>query len=259
MGGRNIFFRSALKAGLTLVFAFQVSLCFGQQFNSDSWLSKKHGTITLIPTVGYRNTMIMNTYSLFPRWEFTMAAYLYNDDHDARTNDGYSSSLYAKYMVYENKAETGGWAIKAGTGMFPGYFDTDERTKDAFKTYWFNTPITIPLFNNVVSWDLMPGGSMTINYNQTRSTAFAFTYSSRVAWYVFGPKASLVGEMFGALGKANSVPEYKLGVRWEPSQHAVFALTYGDEIGGTHGAGVEFGVMLFTPQFACFGGCGKKK
>ena len=76
-----------------------------QQFNSDSWISKPHGTITLIPTLGQRNSMLMNTYSLFPKWEFTIAAYLYNDDGDIKTDDGYSTSLYAKYMFYENKAK----------------------------------------------------------------------------------------------------------------------------------------------------------
>src|SRR6476659_10181887 len=89
-----------------------------QQFNSDSWLSKAHGTITLIPTYGQRNSMLMNTYSLFQKWEFTIAAYLYNDDGDPLTDDGYSASFYAKYMFYENKARTGGAAVKAGTGMF---------------------------------------------------------------------------------------------------------------------------------------------
>src|SRR3954469_3370860 len=82
-----------------------------QQFNSDSWISKAHGTITLIPTFGQRNSMLMNTYSLFPKWEFTIAAYLYNDDGDPLTDDGYSASLYAKYMFYENKAKTGGAAV----------------------------------------------------------------------------------------------------------------------------------------------------
>ena len=62
-----------------------------QQFNSDSWISKPHGTITLIPTFGQRNSMLMNTYSLFPKWEFTIAAYLYNDDGDPLTDDGYSA------------------------------------------------------------------------------------------------------------------------------------------------------------------------
>src|SRR5580765_2285151 len=119
-----------------------------QQFNSDSWLSKAHGTITIIPTYGQRSSMLMNTYSLFKKWEFTMAAYLYNNDNDPTTNDGYSASFYAKYMFYENKAHTGGAAIKAGTGMFPGTIDAQERVKDAFKTFWMNTPVTIPLFKD---------------------------------------------------------------------------------------------------------------
>src|SRR5205085_12222718 len=136
---------------------------------------------------------------------------------------------------------------KAGTGMFPGYFDGDERTKDAFKTYWTNMPITIPLFNNKVSWDLMPGANMTINYGNTQTTAFGFTYSTRVAWYAFGPELGIVSEIFGAAGKAYSKPEIKAGLRWEPNQYATFALTWGQEIKGTNGAGLEFGVMLFTP------------
>lgn len=231
----------------------------GQQFNSDSWLSKKHGTITIIPTFGERNTMLMNTYSLFTKWEFTMAAFLYNNDGDPATNDGYSTTLYAKYMFYENKAQTGGAAIKAGTGMFPGTLDAELRVKDAFKTFWMNAPVTIPLFNNKLSWDLMPGGSMTIDYGQDNKTAWAFTYSTRLAWYPFNPELSLVGEVFGSAGQSGAIPEYKAGVRWEPSQYAVVALTYGHEFNGSLGAGFEFGVMLFTPPFACLGGCNPKE
>jgi hypothetical protein len=231
----------------------------GQQFSSDSWLSKKHGTITIIPTFGQRNSMIMNTYSLFPRWEFTIAAYLYNNDGNPLTNDGYSSSFYAKYMIYQNKAETGGIAVKAGTGMFPGYMDGEDRVKDAFKTYWMNVPITLPFNNNKLSWDIMPGTSATINYGDDKTTAWAFTYATRLAWYPIGPKGALVGEVFGAEGQAPALPEYKIGLRWEPSPYAVFAITWGQEFRGNNGAGLEFGVMLFTPPFVCLGGCGKTK
>src|SRR6478735_12445975 len=90
----------------SMVMSFNKTLA--QQFNSDSYLSKKHGTMTIIPTLGQRNSMLMNTYSLFPKWEFTMAAYLYNKDKNVATNDGYSTSFYVKYMFYENKAKTGG-------------------------------------------------------------------------------------------------------------------------------------------------------
>ena len=247
---------------LSIVFAIVVlpgGEVNAQQFSSDSWLSKKHGTITLIPTVGQRNAMIMNTYSLFPRWEFTMAAYLYNNDGDPLTDDGYSTSLYAKYMIYENANQTGGIAVKAGTGMFPGYFDGEDRTKDAFKTFWTNVPITFPFLDNKISWDIMPGASMTKNYGEPESTAWAFTYATRLAWYPFRPDVAIVAEVFGAEGEAEAIPEYKAGVRWEPSPYAVFAITFGQEFNGDNGAGLEFGIMLFTPPFVCFRGCAEKR
>ena len=224
-----------------------------QQFNSDSWLSKPWGTVTLIPTVGQRSTMIMNTYSLFPKWEFTMAAYIYNNDHNIATNDGYSASLYFKYMFYENKAQTGGAAIKAGTGMFPGTLNAELRVEDAFKTYWANVPVTIPFFKNTLSWDVMPGVCYTNNYGEEGISGWAFTYSTRLAWFPIGPEISLVGEVFGSTGQTGAIPEYKIGPRWEPNPYAVFALTYGQEFGGNLGAGFEFGIMLFSPPFACFG------
>jgi hypothetical protein len=255
-----------IKRNLCSIFAFKFlpialictmgfSVAHAQQFNSDSWLSKPHGTITLIPTYGQRNSMLMNTYSLFPKWEFTIAAYLYNDDHDPLTNDGYSTSLYAKYMFYENSNATGGAAVKAGTGMRPGTITGEDRAKDAFKSYWVNFPCTIPFYNNRLSVDLMPGASVTRNYGADSSTAWGFTYSTRLAWAFKDPRWSIVGEVFGTAGENVAIPEYKTGLRWEPSKYAVFALTYGHEFAGSEGSGFEFGAMLFTPPFACLGGC----
>ncbi len=226
-----------------------------QQYNSDSWISKEHGTITIIATTGQRNSMIMNTFSLFPKWEFTIALYAYNDDGDATTDDGHSASLYAKYMFWENKNKTGGAAVKAGTGMFPGTIDAENRTDDAFQTYWTNVPVTIPFFNNKLSWDIMPGASVTRHYGQDETTAWGFTYSTRLAWYPWHPEWGLVGEVFGTTGEVKSIPEYKIGIRWDPSQYGTFALTYGNEFGATNGAGFEFGLMLFTPPVFCIGGC----
>ena len=106
----------------------------------------------------------------------------------------------------------------------------------------------------------MPGASVTYNYGIEKTTAWSFTYSGRLAWFPWGPKWSLVGEVFGTSGGVIAIPEYKIGPRWEPSQYATFALTYGHEFAGSLGAGFEFGVMLFTPPFACLGGCaGEKK
>ena len=227
----------------------------GQQFNSDSYLSKPHGMATIILTAGERNFMIMNTFSLLPSWEFTVAAYIYNNDNDPTTDDGYSTSLYAKYMFYENKAKTGGFAVKAGTGLDPGYLDGSDRVNDAFKTYWMNAPATLPFFNNKLSWDLMPGASVTQHFGDEDKTAWAFTYSTRLAYYPFNPELSIVGEVFGSDGEVYAKPEYKVGLRWEPNQYAVIAATFGDEFHGTNGAGFEIGVMLFAPPFVCIGGC----
>jgi hypothetical protein len=230
-----------------------------QQYNSDNYLSKPHGVATIILTSGARNSMWMTTFSLLPRWEFTAAAYVYYQHGDPKISNGYSTSYYFKYMIFENKAQTGGIAVKGGTGLEPGYLTPDVGLKDAFQTYWMNAPVTLPFFNNRVSVDLMPGASVTHNYNSTESDAASFTYATRLAWYPVDMTWSLVGEVYGAEGQATAIPEYRAGVRWEPNQYAVFALTFDDEFHGSNGAGVEFGIMLFTPPFAKLGGEKKKQ
>ena len=103
----------------------------------------------------------------------------------------------------------------------------------------------------------MPGATYNINYGTTQVTAGGLTYSARVAWYPTTPKWSVVGEVFGTEGGVKAIPEYKIGWRWEPSQYAVLAITYGQEFAGKNGAGFEVGLMLFTPPFLCFKGCKK--
>jgi hypothetical protein len=228
---------------------------FAQQYSSDNYLSKPHGTATIILTAGARNSMWMTTFSLFPNWEFTAAAYTYYQNNDPKISDGYSTSYYFKYMFYENKAKTGGFAIKGGTGLEPGYLNDSVGLQDAFRTYWTNAPVTLPLFNNKLSWDLMPGASVTREYGENEQIRGAFTYATRLAWYPTNPEWSLVGEVYGSEGQTRAIPEYRVGLRWEPNPYAVFALTYDDEFNGSNGAGVEFGIMLFTPPFACLGGC----
>lgn len=234
-----------------MLFATRVS---AQQYNSDSWLAKPHGTVTIIPTVGQRNSMIMNTFSLIPEWEFTYAMYAYHKDNDILTDDGHSSSFYAKYMFYENKAHNGGAAVKFGTGLFPGMLKAEDKNNDAFSTYWINFPSTIPLAHNL-SWDIIPGTSYTKPESTEKSEGWGFTYSTRFAYYPFNPKLGIVGEAFGTEGERTSPPEYRIGLRWEKSPSTVFALTYGEQFNGSEGAGIEFGVMIFTPQFACIGKC----
>jgi hypothetical protein len=246
--------RSALGSLICLLALAGTPLC-AQQFNSDSWLSKPHGTVTVILTYGQRNSMIMNTFSLFPRWEFTASAFLYDPDNDPLTDNGYSGSLYAKYMFHENKEKTGGFAVRFGTGLDPGYLDSQNEVNDAFRTYWTSAPLTLPFLDNKLSWDLMPGVSYTNDVGVEGDAAWAFTYTTRLAWYPYVPTWSLVGEVLGAEGQGTAPAEYRAGFRWEPNQHVVIALTYDQEFNGTNGAGWELGMMLFTPPFLCIGPC----
>jgi hypothetical protein len=222
----NLIFIS-IGIAFSLVFLTSSSIQ-AQQFNSDSWISKEHGTV---------------------------AAYIYNDDDDPTTDDGYSTSLYAKYMFYENESKTGGFAVKLGTGIDPGYLDGNDRVNDAFQTFWTNAPITIPFLNNMLSWDIMPGASVTKNYGVEETTVWYLTYSTRLAWYPISPKWAVVGEIYGSAGDLNVDTEFRAGLRWEPDQYTNIALTYDDEFGGNYGGGFEIGLMIFSPPFFCIGGC----
>ena len=78
-----------------------------------------------------------------------------------------------------------------------------------------------------------------------------------VVWFGFGigPKLAIVGEVFGGVGDVETPPEYKAGLRWEPNQYTTFAFTYGQEFESSLGAGLQAGMMLFTPPFFCITGC----
>lgn len=235
--------------------AMTCSPALAQQFNSDNYLAKPHGMATLIVTTGEQTTMFMTTVSLFPKWELTAAAYLFNKDEDRTTSEGYSTSLYAKYMIFENKAKTGGIAFKFGAGQKPSYVLDGTGFQGASQTLWVNSPLTLPFLDNKLSWDIMLGASITRNYGDDQVDLGAFTYSTRLAWYPKSPKLALVGEAYGAEGGARLSPEYKAGVRWEPNEHTNIAFTYGGKFNGDHASGFEVGVMLFSPPFACIGPC----
>ena len=198
--------------------------------------------------------MLMLTFSLLPRWEFTTSVYIYNADSNPATAEGYSSSLYGKYMFYENnEPRPEDSRLRPGPAWSPATLNADNSLHDAFRTYWANAPATVPFLNNKLSWDLMPGFSATrkLNTDPNSGTTWAFTYATRLAWYPVSPKWSAVGEVLGALGQGTSKPEYRVGPRWEPTQHIVIALTYDQEFRGDNGAKWEIGAMLFSPQFLC--------
>ena len=219
-----------------------------QQFNSDNYLAMPHGTVTTVLTGGMRNSGVVASFALMPKWEFFAQAFLFWEDEKELIPQHFNTQLYAKYMFWVNKQNTGGGAVFLGFGKSPGYWQQTEFVQ-THRNIWTAVPITIPLFNNTISWDLMPGALYDWSNGVEDKPAWGFTYSTRVAVYKVIPKTAIVAEVYGTEGEAYSRPEYKVGLRWEPNNTVVPALTYGGTFDGTPGAGLEIGVMIFSPQF----------
>jgi hypothetical protein len=141
--------------------------------------------------------------------------------------------------------------------MRPSYVLEGVAYRAGSQTFWMNAPITLPFFASRLSWDIMPGASATLSYPHDGEVAWAFAYSTRLAWYPFSPKLAVVGEAFGSAGQAFVSPDYKAGIRWEPDVYTNIALTFGGRFDGDRGAGAEIGLMLFSPPFFCIGTCQK--
>ena len=219
-----------------------------QQFNTDNYVSMPHGTGTFVLTTGQRNAGMISSFSLIPKWEFFAQAFLFWENEKELTPQHFNVQVYAKYMFWENSQNTGGGALFLGFGKSPGYWEQTEFL-ETHRNIWTAVPITIPLFNNTISWDLMPGALYDWSSGNTDGPAWGFTYSTRVAVYKVIPKTAIVAEVYGTEGQAVSRPEYKVGLRWEPNNTIVPAITYGGTFDGSQGAGLEIGVMIFSPQF----------
>lgn len=219
-----------------------------QQFNTDNYLAMPHGTVTSLLTAGERNAMVIASFALIPKWEFFAQSFLFWENKKEQIPQHFNISLYAKYMFWENKQANGGGALFLGYGKSPGYWQRTEFL-DTHRNIWTAVPVTFPLFNNTILWDLMPGAIYDWSSDREGSGAWGFTYSSRVAVYKVIPKTAIVGEIFGTEGAAYSKPEYRVGLRWEPNQTVIPAITYGRTFDGTGGARLEIGVMIFSPRF----------
>jgi len=242
-----------LVLGALLITGLGPRAAEAQQFNTDNYLAMPHGTGTFLLTYGQHYAVLMSSFALARNWEFFAGATLYRNSGEDST-DRFSTTLYAKYMFYENQTKNGGFALMGGTGGFPGYLEQGELV-GSYKTYWIAAPLTVPLVKGRLLWDIMPGGVVNTDWGSAKTTASAFTYSTRVALYGIIPKSAIVGEVFGAAGTAHSDPEFKAGIRWEPNYNVTVAATYGSALNGSEGAGFEIGVMIFTPRFLCRGGC----
>lgn len=219
-----------------------------QQFNTDNYLTMSHGTATITMTTGGRNAGTILSFALVPKWEFFAQAFLFWENEKELVPQHFNVQGYAKYMFWVNKQNNGGGAAFLGFGKSPGYWEQTEFLK-SHQNIWTAVPITLSLFNNTISWDLMPGALFDWSNSETGDPAWGFTYSTRVAVYKIIPKTAIVGEVYGTSGSAYSKPEYKIGLRWEPNRTIVPAITYGSALDGTSGARFEIGVTIFSPEF----------
>ncbi len=240
--------KNVILTGLLVVlFCFSHNLR-AQQFNTDNYLTMPHGTGTFVLTTGERNSGMVSSFALIKNFEFFAQAFLFRDIRVDDYSQHFNTTVYAKYMFWVNEAKTGGGAVFLGMGQSPGSF-TQDGYSPLHKNYWTALPFTIPLFNNTISWDIMPGALVDLDYGNNKETAWGFTYSTRVAVYNVIPKTAIVGEVFGTEGQAYSKPEYKVGLRYEANSFIVPAISYGGCFDGSLGAGFEIGVMIFSPPF----------
>ncbi|MDX8339032.1 hypothetical protein SLH46_07545 [Draconibacterium sp. IB214405] len=219
-----------------------------QQFYTDSYVTMPKGTGTFILTSGEHNANIYSVFALFKGFELNFQATLFYEDKPTNATNYFTTNIYAKYTFWVSNDRSAGAAVFLGIGKAPGYF-TNSGYSAMHKNYWTAVPVTIPLFGNTISWDIMPGGLVDFDYGDNDKTAWGFTYSSRIAIYKVIPKTAIVGEIFGTEGQVHSKPEFKAGLRWEPNPWIVVAGTYGAMLDGGQGSGFELGVMIFTPKF----------
>lgn len=220
----------------------------GQQFNSDNYLAMPHGTGTFVITAGQRNATLISSFALVPKFEFFVQANLFRDQRVDDYVQHFSTTVYAKYMFLVNKGNNGGAAVFFGLGQSPGYF-ADTEFINLRQNIWTAIPVTIPIFQNIITWDIMPGALVDFNPKSGDETAWGFTWSTRVGIYKIIPKTAIVAEIYGTQGQASSPAEYKVGLRWEPNDFIVPAISYSSQLQGGYGAGFEIGVVIFTPQF----------
>jgi len=188
------------------------------------------------------------TFALLPKFELNFSSNLFWASDLQSDSQHFSTNIFGKYMFWVNEHNDGGAALFLGMGQSPGFYSEGQYSA-MHKNFWTALPVTIPLFNNTISWDVMPGALVDLDYGNNKETAWGFSWSTRMAIYKVIPKTAIVGEVYGTEGKAYSTPEYKVGLRWEPNDYIVPAISYGACLDGRAGSGFEIGLIIFTPQF----------
>lgn len=223
-----------------------------QQFTSDNYLAMPHGTVSSLLTAGTEYSALMISVAAFRNWEFFAGAFLTWDDGDSVI--GFSTTTYAKYMFTENATKNGGVAVAFGQGSHPG-FSVRDSLGSSYKQLFAIPQFSVPLLSGRLLWDLNPGVLVNFDYGEEGDTAWGFSYATRLALYGVVPKSALVGEIYGTEGDINDAIQYRIGLRWEPSSSFIAAVSWSQAFNGSPSGGFEVGIMLFSPRFACIGGC----
>jgi uncharacterized membrane protein HdeD (DUF308 family) len=240
-----------LVAAVLLVFGAVTAKA--QQFNTDNQWVAPHGVATLVPTVGEEYAQMYFTAALIPEWEFNAQFTHYYDDPRLDSDDYTVTNLYAKHRLSQNEAETQGYALMFGTGLFPGHLAENQVTR-AFENYWANAIATYGWNDDQFLLDIMPGVLYNDDLDGTGEGAWGFTWSSRLAIYDIIPETAIVGEVFGTEGDAESPATYRFGLRYE-TEKWILSATYSDAFDGSQGAGFELGLMYFTEPRFCLPRC----
>jgi len=233
----------SVKLFIILLFSLSIPVS-AQQFNSDNWWLLPKGVGMGLLTIGQKYSVMYLGFGFAKGWEIDYAPTIYYEDTESGNEAHYSTTAYVKHLIWENQELTSGVAVMVGIGQSPSYYQAGTRLEN-LSSFWATAPMTLPFFDNTISWDLMPGFTLNTEYGASEQTAWGFTYSTRVAIYKIVPSSAIVGEVFGATGEAKADAQYKAGVRFE-SQYVVAALTYGGGLNGNKGAGFEIGIMVFT-------------
>ncbi len=234
--------------GFTIFFCLFIFGMFGtlraQQFVGDNQWVAPHGVATFVATAGQDYAQLYGIIAFLPEWEFNSQFVFYYDDPRTSSESYLSPSFYVKRRLHQNEAETAGYAVFGGVGLFPQHLDQGEVTS-SFQSWWMMGSATFAFANNTFLLDVLPGATVNLDHKQSGNTAWGFTYSSRAAIYKVIPHSAIVAEVFGTAGQANSPLAYRAGVRWE-SPKWIAALTYSNAFNNSYGAGLELGLMCYT-------------
>jgi hypothetical protein len=234
-----------------------VLVCFShnlmaQQFNTDNYWAMPHGASSLTLTAGTEYIGFQPSFALANKWEFFVGAFLTYEKDNSTAN--YSTTIWGKRNLYENKQKNGGLAMAGGIGGNPGFYSNAGLT-DSYRTWWLAPMISIPFFKGQVSLDLNPGVVFNTDYNNTGDSKWGFQHSGRLAVTVI-PSLDVVGEVWGIEGGAKVNSNWRLGLRWSNLPYlAALAASYSKGFDGTDVAGFEIGITLYTDRIYCFRGC----